>query len=213
MSTAPQDLAAARWKPIKRALEDVARAEAAHDASRARLEELRAAISPATYRDRQALGEALVAGKSEPPPEAEQLQQELEVQERRADALALAVETAHGRIRELVVENKADWRGQAVRSLAQAKSRYETSITEIEAAREGLSDEAALISWLDSGAGVAAASDPLGGRWGSDASGRAPMSFARVLEELRADAEAIAQHPLTRDDPAAEPRLELAWRG
>ena len=80
-----------------------------------------------------------------------------------------------------------------MRTLAQAKSRYQTAISETEAAREGLSDEAALISWLDSGAGVAAANDPLGGRYGSDASGRAPMSFARVLEELRADAEAIAQ--------------------
>jgi len=69
------------------------------------------------------------------------------------------------------------------------------------------------VTWLDSGAGVDAATDQLGGRVGTDASGRAPVSFSRMLEELRTDAERLAGYPASHDDPPAEPRLELAWGG
>jgi hypothetical protein len=100
-----------------------------------------------------------------------------------------------------------------MRELARVKGRYENAIAELEAARDGLSGEATLIAWLDSGASAEAAVDPLGGRIGTDARGRAPMSFSRTLEELRQDCEHLASHPVTRDDPASEPRLELAWRG
>jgi hypothetical protein len=213
MSTNPQDLAAARWKPIRRAEARIAEAEAKHAASRARLQQLAAEIGPAEHRDRQALGQALVDGKPEPAAEAANLRTELEQEQRRADALALAVNAAHKEIAALVADNKAEWRAQAMRQLASAQRRYLAAIAALATARDALSDEASLVTWLDSGAGAAAASDPLGGRVGHGSTGRPPMSFSRVLEELRADAEAIAEHPATRDEPAASPRLELAWRG
>jgi hypothetical protein len=213
MSTSPQDLAIARWGPIKKACEYIERAEAAHAASRTRVEQLRAEIGLAAHRDRQVLGEALVAGKSEPKSETVALRLELEQEERRAEALSTAVESARARIAAVVAENRPGWRAQATGSLARARSRYESAIVELEAARDALSDEAGLLAWLDSGAGTSAANDPLGGRIGPDRAGRPAMSFARVLEELRADAEAIAIHPVSREDPPAEPRFELAWRG
>lgn len=100
-----------------------------------------------------------------------------------------------------------------MRELSRTLARYKDAITDLEDAREALSSEATLVTWLESGAGVDAATDLLGGRLGTDASGRPPMSFARTLEELRADAERLARYPATHDDPPSEPRLELAWGG
>ena len=100
-----------------------------------------------------------------------------------------------------------------MRELSRKVARYQDAISEVEGAREALSSEATLVTWLDSGAGVDAATDLLGGRVGTDAGGRPPVSFSRMLEELRADAERLAGYPATHDDPPAEPRLELAWRG
>jgi hypothetical protein len=213
MSIAPEDLAASRFRPIRQARDRIAKSEAAHAESVARLERLRAELGPAERHDREALGQALVDGKSEPASVAAKLKAQLEQEERRAEALALAVEAARRQIRALVSSNRPAWRRQAMRELARVKSRYENAIAELEAARDGLSGEATLIAWLDSGASAEAAVDPLGGRVGTDARGRAPMSFSRTLEELRQDCEHLAAHPVTRDDPASEPRLELAWRG
>jgi hypothetical protein len=212
VSVAPEDLAAARFKPVRQALERIAKAEAARAASAGRLEQLRAAVGPAEHRDREALGQALVDGKAEPPSQAAEIQTELDHEERRGEALRLAVGAARQLIEELVAEHRASWRRQTMRELAKAKRRYENAISELEAARDSLSDEASLVSWLDSGSSAAAASDPLGGRIGLDATGRPAVSFARTLEELRQDAEHLVEHPVSRDDPIAELRNELAWR-
>jgi hypothetical protein len=107
MSVAPQDIAASRFKPIRQAQQQVEKAEAALAKSVARREELRSEIGPAERRDREALGQALVNGKTEPPSEAEKLKAELEREERRADALALAVDAVHRSIGELVIANRA----------------------------------------------------------------------------------------------------------
>jgi hypothetical protein len=138
---------------------------------------------------------------------------ELEDAELKAEALALAIDAALDERTKLLEQNRPGWRRQSMRELARAKTRYESAIAELEAARDALSGEATLIAWLDSGASAEAASDPLGGRAGTDASGRPPMSFSRTLEELRQDAEHLAAHPVNRDDPPSEPRRELAWRG
>jgi hypothetical protein len=209
----PESLAATRWKPIRQAHEQIGKAQAAQAKSQARLQELRAQIGPAERRDREALGQALVDGKAEPASEAAKLRAELEQEERNAEALALAVQSAHGRIAKLVAANRVAWRKEAMRELSRKVARYQDAITEVEDAREALSSEATLVTWLDSGAGVDAATDLLGGRVGTDAGGRPPVSFSRMLEELRADAERLAGYPASHDDPPAEPRLELAWRG
>jgi hypothetical protein len=209
----PESLAATRGKPIRQAHEQTEKAQKAQAKSQARLQELRTQIGPAELRDRAALGQALVDGKAEPASEAAKLKAELEQEERNAEALALAVQSAHGRIAELVAANQDEWRKEAMRELSRKVARYQDAIADLEDAREALSSEATLVTWLDSGAGVDAATDLLGGRLGTDASGRPPMSFSRTLEELRADAERLAAYPATHDDPPAEPRLELAWGG
>jgi hypothetical protein len=209
----PETLAATRWKEIRRAHEQISKAQTAQAKSQARLQELRVLIGPAEFRDRAALGQALVEGKAEPASEAAKLKAELEQEERNAEALTLAVQSAHGRIAELVAANRVEWRKETLRELSRAVTRYKDAITALEDAREGLSSEATLVTWLDSGAGVDAATDLLGGRVGTDADGRAPVSFSRMLEELRADAERLAGYPASHDDPPAEPRLELAWGG
>jgi hypothetical protein len=58
-----EDLGANRWKPIRQAREQIAKAQGAHARSSARLEELRGQIGPAERHDREALGRALVEGK------------------------------------------------------------------------------------------------------------------------------------------------------
>jgi hypothetical protein len=188
----PESLAATRWKEIRRAHEQITKAQTAQAKSQARLQELRDQIGPAEFRDRAALGQALVDGKAEPASEAAKLKAELEQEERNAEALALAVQSAHGRIAELVAANRREWRKETLRELSRALARYREAITALEDTRdtrEALSSEATLVTWLDSGAGVDAATDLLGGRVGTDAGGRPPVSFSRMLEELRADAE------------------------
>jgi hypothetical protein len=209
----PESLAATRWKEIRRAHEQITKAQTAQAKSQARLQELRDDIGPAEFRDRAALGQALVDGKAEPASEAAKLKAELEQEERNAEALALAVQSAHGRIAELVAANRREWRKETFRELSRKVARYKDAITALEDAREALSSEATLVTWLDSGAGVDAATDLLGGRVGTDAVGRPPVSFSRMLEELRADAERLAGYPASHDDPPAEPLLELAWGG
>jgi len=211
VSIAPQDLAASRFKPVRQALERADKTEARRAESVARVEEIRGQIGEAERRDREALGLALVDRKAEPASEAARLRAELADEERRAEALALAVDRARDQVSEVVVEHRGAWRRDAMKDLARAHNRYAAAIAELEVARDALSDEAALVAWLDGGPGASAASDPLGGRTGHDAQGRAPMSFTLVLEELRRDGEAIVTFPVTRDDPAEEPRLELAW--
>ena len=75
----------------------------------------------------------------------------------------------------------------------------------VQEAREALSNEATMVAWLDSGSSGEAATDPLGGRQGLN-----PISFTRTLEALRQDCEQLANHPVTRTDPVASLRLELA---
>ena len=65
------------------------------------------------------------------------------------------------------------------------------------------------VARLDGGAGIAAATDSLGGRIGALPGEGQPLSFALVLEELRRDLEHLVEHPVSRDDPQPRPRPEL----
>jgi chromosome segregation ATPase len=204
-----EDIAAERWKPIRQAREEIAKAEARLAVSHTQLEKLRAELPRAEAEDRRALGEAIVAGRSEPKPKAEKLRAELAAEKRRNDALMDAVRQAHGEIGRQVEQNRASWHRDALMELGKAQSRYTDAIAELEAARDALSGEASLCVWVSSGsASVAeAASDPLSGRVGIDAAGKSAMSFSQVLEELRRDAEHLAAHPVEHDEPAGH----LAW--
>lgn len=131
----------------------------------------------------------------------------------KAEALALALDAAFDERARLIEQNRSGWRRQSMRELTKAQKRYTDVISELESARDALSGEASLIAWLVRGTSADAASDPLGGRIGTDAHGRGPLSFARTIEALRGDAAHLAEFPVARDDPASAPKLELAWRG
>jgi hypothetical protein len=214
MALAPEDLARSRFKPVAKVFEKIARLGTELAETRARVEQLKTEQASAAHRDRQAYAAALSEGKGKPSSREEaKVTAELEDAELKAEALALAVDDALDERAKLLERNRSGWRREAIRELAKARSRYASAIAELEAARDALSGEATLIAWLDSGAVGEAASDRLGGRIGTDASGRSPISFSRTLEELRRDAEYLAMRPVNRDDPVAEPRPEFAWRG
>jgi hypothetical protein len=156
---------------------------------------LRSQLGPAEGRDSERLGEALIAGKSEPSSEAEEIRTEIARQEQRVEALRLAGDRARGQIRKLVDANRAGWRRQAMRELGREKQRYEAAITEVQAAREALIDVATLVSWLDSG------------DVGEATTG---LALDRMLAELRLDCEQLATHPDTRrGGPQPEPRIDI----
>jgi len=146
----PEDLAASRHKEIRQARERIAKAEAMHTASRARLEELRAALGGAEYRDKQALGRTLVDGNAEPESEAAKLKVELEREEERVESLALAVDGCVSRDPQA---RRREPSRLATAGDAGSRSR-EAAIRgsdQLGAAREVLIDVATLVSWLDSG--------------------------------------------------------------
>ena len=89
------------------AREHIAKAEQAHASAAARLEELRGKVGPAERRDRQRLGEALIAHKSEPTSEAEHLKAEVVRQEARVEALRGSTALARAQIPKLVDVNRA----------------------------------------------------------------------------------------------------------
>jgi hypothetical protein len=64
----------------------------------------------------------------------------------------------------------------------------------LEAAREALADEVALAGWLESGSVASSVNDKLSGHIAAEAAGEPPLSFARVLRALSADAEDIAPY-------------------
>jgi hypothetical protein len=210
----PEDLARQRFKPLQGVYEKVARLSAELAETRAQAEQLKTEQTAAAHRDKQAYAVALSKGEPRPTKrEGAKARVALEDCELKAEALALALDAAFDERARLIEQNRSSWRRQSMRQLAKAQKRYTDVISELEAARDALSGEASLITWLDSGASADAASDPLGGRVGTDAHGRQPMSFVRTLEALRGDAAYLAEFPVARDDPAQEPKLELAWRG
>lgn len=188
MSIAPEDFARQRFKPVAKVFEKIARLGAELAETRGQVEQLRNEQAAAAQRDRLAYAAALSEGKGKPSScEEAKVSAELEDAELKAEALTLALDAAFDERARLLEQNCSGWRRQSMRELARARSRYESAIAELEVARDALSGEATLIAWLDSGASADAASDPLGGRTGTDAHGRQPMSFVRTLEELRRD--------------------------
>jgi hypothetical protein len=192
----PEDVAAARYKEVRQAREQTAKTEAALEKATNRLEQLRSQLPRAEAGDRTALAEVLVDEKHEPASKAEGIRAEIERQEQRVEALRLAGGEARGQIPTLVSANRATWRRQAMRELDKAKNRYVLAITELEAAREELVDEATLITWIDRGE-MGEAANPA-------------LSFPRSIEELRADVAHLAAHPDTRrSSPQSEPHTDI----
>jgi hypothetical protein len=192
----PEDAAAARHKEIRRAREETVRADDALVEARSRLEQLRGQLFTAELRDRERLGEALIANKSEPASEAEKVRTDIAQQELRVEALQSAGVKARGQIPKLVERNRQAWSKQARQELSRLEQLYLDAISEVQAAREALVDVATMISWLESG------------DMGEATTG---LDIDRILAELRNDAERLAAHPDTpRGGPEPKPRFELA---
>jgi hypothetical protein len=214
MSIAPESLAASRFRELRKLDEKVQKLGRDLAEAREVVDVLTTEKAAAAQRDKQAYASALSEGKARPSKrEEERVAAELADTELRAEALKLAIDSALDERAQLLAANHPLWRRSAMKELSRARQRYEDAISELETSRDSLSDEAALVAWLDSGSTAAAATDLLGGRTGADASGRAPVNFSRTIQELRRDCEHLAAFPVTRDDPVAEPRHELAWRG
>lgn len=214
MSIAPESLAASRFRELRKLDEKVQKLGRDLAEAREVVDVLTTEKAAAAQRDKQAYASALSEGKARPSNrEEERVAAELADTELRAEALKLAIDSALDERAQLLAANHPLWRRSAMKELSRARQRYEDAISELETSRDSLSDEAALVAWLDSGSTAAAATDLLGGRTGADASGRAPVNFSRTIQELRRDCEHLAAFPVTRDDPVAEPRHELAWRG
>jgi hypothetical protein len=206
----PEDLARQRFKSLQGVYEKVARLSAELAETRTKVEQLDREQARAAHRDKQRYADALAAGKPRPTNrEAGKARVALEECQLKAEALSLAVDATLDERARLIEQHRSSWRRQSMRELAKATKRYQDAISELESARDALSGEASLISWLASGASADAASDPLGGRIGATD----PVSFARTLEALREDCQHLAEFPVAQDDPTPEPRLELAWRG
>jgi hypothetical protein len=206
----PEDLARQRFRPLQGVHEKVTRLSAELAETRTQVEQLDKELAQATFRDKEGYAVALAAGKPRPTKrEGEKARVALEDCQLKAEALSIALDAAFDERARLIEQNRSGWRREVSRYLDKAERRYQDAIGELEAARDSLSSEASLIAWLSSGASADAASDPLGGR----GPGTDPVSFSRTLEALRRDCEHLAEYPVARDDPAPEPKLELAWRG
>jgi hypothetical protein len=209
MSIAPESLAASRFRELRKLDEKIQKLSQDLAEAREVVGVLTTEKAAAAQRDKQAYASALSEGKARPAKrEEEKVAAELSDTELRAEALKLAIDSALDERAKLLKENHPVWRLKAMRELSKAKTRYEAAITELEAARDALSDEAALVAWLDSGSSISAATDLLGGRIGADREGRQPVNFSRTIEELRRDAEHLAGHPDRGEAP--ESRIDVA---
>ena len=206
----PLDLGAERFEPIRQARERIAKAEAAHAASRDRARLLRDQTSDAERRDRKRLGEAHrrdrragVGGRED--------QRGARAGGAAGGGVKAALEEA-GQLDALVAEYGRKWRREAMPRLMRAERDYRSAIDQLEQKRNAFSREASLYAWLGGAAGVDAVNDAVGGSRVRRPAGQPALSFNRVLTELRQDADAVADWPMDHDAPAAVQRLEITDR-
>jgi hypothetical protein len=192
VSVSPTDLLAQRHRAYRNAQDRHRRAIAARESAQQRVSELESELSAAQARDRVALGDALVDGNRPGKPEADSVRARLEDAKRDAEALAYAEQRAAGNLDQLPKEHKDDWLGAATRSLQIARETYTAAIAELAQARDQLSDEAQLASFLRHDGQQ---TDPIGGalqRIGSDGVSQ-PITFAQVIELMLAEAARVEE--------------------
>lgn len=146
----PEDLARQRWKAVNKKVEE--RNQLVHKLNETndRLVRLRDELPRAEQADREAFAAALAQDKAEPERRVEQITAGIEREQRRAEACALGIENAEQELRTLCKKNGL-WRRETLRTIATARLDYEEGIRKLEAAREALAGEVALIGWLANG--------------------------------------------------------------
>jgi hypothetical protein len=200
----PEDLGCKRWRSLKKVIEQRSRLVRELNETNERLLALQAKMPQAEQADREGYATAIAAGKPEPERKAGQITAQIETEQRRAEACQVAIENAERDVRRLRSENGPAWRREQFRAIAKAHAAYRADIRRLEAARETLADEVALVAWIVDGKGISPVTDALIDRAGV-AEGRPPLSFSRVLYSLNEDAEEIATH-------VGESEVLLPWQ-
>jgi hypothetical protein len=213
LSVNPTDLLAQRHKGYRQAQGRYQRATAAREAAQQRVAELESELSVAEGRDRVALGDALVDGRRPSKPEADSVRPRLDEAKREAEALAFAEERAAGALGRLPREHKNEWLRAAARSLDKARAAYTDAIAELARARDQLSDEATLVSFLENDGQY---TQPLTGaiqRPGAHGTVEA-INFSQLIELMHAEVGGIEEKArLDLNRPMPEPQLHLASGG
>ena len=213
MSVNPTDLLAQRHKAYRQAQERYQRATAAREAAQQRVAELESELAAAEGRDRVALGDALVDGRRPSKPEADSVRPRLEDAKREAEALAYAEQRAAGNLDRLPREHKDDWLQAATRSLDKARAAYTAAINELARARDQLSDEATLVTFLRY---EGQHSEPIGGAVEHITQNGTvqTIAFAQLTELMLAEAAGVEEKAgLDPNRPRPEMALHLIRRG
>jgi chromosome segregation ATPase len=203
----PTDLARERWKPFRLAQERIEKAHLAYREAQARLTELRSQLDPAAAADSLALGKAILAGKAEPKSEADAIREEIQLQERRVDALQRAHTDAQEQLVAVIKENKRPWYRETLTETSKARSRYEAAVDELVASREALSSTVGLAQWVESGG--ASHAEPVYDRLSG---GQGTLGFSEVVTALRDDLDQIASHDVLEHERPARVALERVQR-
>lgn len=213
MSVNPTDLLGQRHKTYRQAQERYQRATAAREAAQQRVSELESELAAAEGRDRVALGDALVDGHRAAKPEADSVRSRLEDAKREAEALSYAEQRAAGNLDRLPREHKDDWLSAATRSLGKAQDVYTAAITELARARDQLSDEAMLVSFLSYDGQH---TDPIGGAIQHTTQNGTvqTIGFVQLTELMLAEAAGVeGKAGLDPNRPQPEPQWHLIRRG
>jgi hypothetical protein len=213
MSVNPTDVLAQRHKAYRQAQERYQRATAAREAAQQRVAELESELAAAEGRDRVALGDALVDGRRPSKPEAHSVRPRLDEAKREAEALAYAEQRAGVALDRLPREHKDEWLRAATRSLDKARAAYSEAIGELARARDQLSDEAVLVSFLQNDGQY---TQPLTGaiqRPGADGTNPA-IGFVELTELMLKEAASVEEKALLDPNrPMPEPQFHLASGG
>jgi hypothetical protein len=213
MSVNPTDLLVQRHKGYRQAQERYQRATAAREAVQQHVAELEAELAGAEARDRISLGDDLVDGRRPSKPEADSIRPRLDEAKREAEALAHAEERAAGVLDRLPREHEDEWLRAATRSLDKARAAYTAAIGELDRARDQLSDEATLLSFLQNDGQYVQALTGAIQRPGANGSGES-FNFSVLVELMREEAAGVEEKArLDPNRPQPEPAYHRAYGG
>jgi hypothetical protein len=174
---------------------------------------VRSGVSRRRGRDRISLGDDLVDRRRPSKPEADSIRPRLDEAKREAEALAYAEERAARVLDRLPREHKDEWLRAATRSLDKARAAYTAAIGELDRARDQLSDEATLLSFLQNDGQYVQALTGAIQRPGVNGSGES-FNFSVLVELMREEAAGVeekARHDPNRPQP--EPAYHQAYGG
>jgi len=213
MSVNPTDLLAQRHKAYRQAQERYRRATAARETAQQRVSELESELAAAEARDPCGAWRCAVDGNRPGKPEADSVRHRLEDAKREAEALSYAEQRAAGNLDRLPREHKDDWLSAAVKSLNKARDAYTAAINELARARDQLSDEAVLVTFLRYDGQH---TDPIGGAVEHVTQNGTvhTIGFAQLTELMLAEAAGVGEKArLDPNRPRPEMALHLIRRG